>query len=110
MESLAIIEPNLTLEAWGQEIARLFEEGKESRRKIDSISWQIGDELISGEKQFKKAAMEEAERVTGKSEKTLYDFIRVARTFPRSRRVATLSWSHYKEVANHLRGEEKQDI
>jgi hypothetical protein len=109
MESLAIVEPNLTLEAWGQEVARLFEEGMESRRKIDSISWQIGDELISGEKQFKKAAMEEAIRATGKSESTLLDFMRVARTFPRSRRIASLSWSHYKEVANHLPGEEKQD-
>jgi hypothetical protein len=109
MESLAILEPSLTLESWGQEVARLFEERKESRRKIDSNSWQIGDELLSGEKQFEEAAMEEAIRATGHSKSTLWDFMRVARTFPRSRRVASLSWSHHKEVANHLPGEEKQD-
>lgn len=111
MESLAILEPKLTLKSWGQKVARLFEEGNESRRKIDSIAWKIGDELISGENQFKEAAMEEAVRVTGKSKSTLWDFMRVARTFPRdaSRRIASLSWSHHKEVANHLPGQEKQD-
>src|SRR6267142_1894362 len=109
METLAIVEPHLTLEAWGQEVARLFEEAKEARRKIDSVAWRIGDELISGEKQFKEATIEEAVRATGKSKQTLWDFMRVARTFPRSRRVASLYWSHYKEVANHLPGEEKQD-
>jgi hypothetical protein len=112
MEALTITErqqPATTLEAWGQKVARLFEKAEESRRKIDSVAWEIGDALVAGERQFKKAAMEEAQRVTGKSESTLLGFRRVASTFPPSRRVANLFWSHYKEVADYVVDEEKQD-
>jgi len=114
METLAIAEPQqstttLTLEAWGQEVARLFEEVEESYRNTQQLAWQIGNELISGEQQFKEAAMEEAVRATGKSQSTLWNFKRVAGVFPRSRRVASLSWSHHKEVADYVVGEEKQD-
>src|SRR5438067_13657568 len=114
METLAIAElqqstTTLTLEAWGQAVARLFEEVEESYRNTHQLAWQIGEELISGEQQFKEAAMEEAVRATGKSQSTLWNFKRVAGVFPRSRRVASLSWSHHKEVADYVVGEEKQD-
>jgi hypothetical protein len=100
-----LVKPSL--EEWKQEGQAMWQyyEGVRSANEtlvgnITRLAWKIGDWLMVGETEFKQQAIEEAMRITGRSQSTIWDFLRVARAFQvHSRRRESLSWSHHKEVA-----------
>jgi len=72
--------------------------GIQLSKDMSNHQWAIADWMVEGEKQFgKKAAYDFAERATGFSRKTLYEWAYVARAV--SIRMENLTFGHHQAVA-----------
>ena len=69
----------------------------------EHVGWMVGDVLVAGETNKVYGEMyERAVTQTGKALKTLQNYKMVAKTVPPSKRIAALSFSHYKNIQGLL--------
>jgi len=70
-------------------------------RAYRNLPWMIGDAINEGD----RTNGEDVYTLAGElrlSEAQLYDFARVARVWPRSKRVFDLPWSYYRDAGTDL--------
>jgi hypothetical protein len=75
-----------------------------------ALRWAVGDYLAFGEDRFGELAAQASEEL-GMSPEGRMELLRVARSIPRHRRRAQLSWSHHRAVASrHITPRQRDDL
>jgi hypothetical protein len=69
-------------------------------RAYRRLPWMIGDAMIALEGEKGEKAFGTFGRETGLSEYQLYDMMRLATMWPKSKRVYDLPWSYYRDVGS----------
>lgn len=95
-----VVEEDATVETWQQLGVLLFSlEG--------SIQWLIGDWIINGETQWGQT-YDEMERISGRENATLRDYVYVSRHVQLSVRTDNLSFGHHKLVAAYPEADQRK--